>query len=1770
MKKRLLLVLSLVIGMSASSWALLADEEDPTLVLAEMVASANSLISMEVNANDYHNYPNYSKELRQSLQEAVEASEEAATDDEKTQAAAQLETLIAAVKECQQAYIYMVDQAESFLSYVDTNMKDALTTEQYDEVLAANDQVWTAFIEGSYSTEEALSLKDLKAVSCYGMVFGEEPSSTDGTYEMTEISHLVWAKRQIESGNNKLSLSLGADLDLSQMPGFMLATSADMPFSGTLDGQGHVIKLALNVPNTNNYSGAFIQYAQDVVVRNIHFTGTVTTSGKHCATVISFVSGNCLLESVTSDTDNYTNGADACLGGLIGMAGENGWVSIYTNVTFRHCAFTGSLTHTGNPSDHHGAPFVGWKGASMSEVHIENSYAAPSSVSEGTVQPFVRTWSGNDNGLVFVKNGYYLTTDALAWADVQGEPLTQEQFENGEACYLLNGGSTFQCAWFQTIGEDKYPVLDNQRGIVFCDNGTYFNQSGDDGIIYSAEQMLASKPDCSAYEQYPGYSQELRQGLEAAIAVAKGAGNAAEKEQAIAALTDLMNSIKECQAAYVQMMKKMEEDYGFITVTLGADLDASILSETEELRNSICNGFVEGAYSMEEAAAISGLSALSCYQQLFGVEPSLADGFYQCSKAEHLVWIAKQVNAGNNKLNVLLTDDIDMSELPLCQPIGRTDNPAYEGFFEGQNHTISGWHITTKSMHQGFIGSTHFTTVQNFTIEGEMTCCSGTSQSGGAIGDCWDCTFNNIHSRIDITIQDADVTMVGGTIGWVMSAGTTVKNCSFSGTLNAGDVDGYFGGVVGYNAGSLIQDCANYGELTTSSPTCFLGGITGVIDNGGVRMYRCLNAGQVTCSAADPNTLTGGITGYVGSYSETNIADNYWVDGTAEKACGGNTVSGFKQIDMDKCASGALCWTLNKGVYSNPVWRQNVGDDPMPVLDAQHGIVFALGEEYLCLQDEASIESACERIMEYENDYADEIRACKSLVERHKELVGALATCKTVEAFAQVYDKVKESHETVQVNADAYTALEEMAVRIEKDTEGSTSMAADVLLAYLTEYSEPDDAFVNGSYLYIMEALILDTEALQGEMAFMEELYKNVVADEMPVGSDVTVMLSNPDFSQGFEGWNAQGGGTDPSKPIAECWNGTGEWTQTLTGLRNGVYEVVMSAGSRTNDNDEAKTYSAYLFANENQVPVMLYHEDALPKEDAVDNENCYIENSPIWPYDRIYQDNAYTPSSTTGATIAYNSGRYVNRILVEVTDGTLTLGIRMPGSGMAGDWLSFAKTKMVYWGPKENANEGMDHVLEGMAARARTMLEYEYSSGADCALYPNFSQELRDQLAAAVEAASSVADASEKYELISNFSKLFLAVREGQLAYVGMLRKAEAFIDGITSMRDAGILASEEYLRMYEDASKFIDIYCDGSYTTEQAQNIRIIEGEMDGDTYVIRNQQDMLTYAIAASSFDNASTARLESDIDLSGMPTLMIGTNRNMPFMGTIDGQGHTINLALHVENTENYSGAFIQYATNATIKNLNFTGTVTTYGKHCATVISFAWGNCLLENVTSSTDNYTSAGDACLAGLVGMAGENGWVSDYTNVTFRNCAFTGSLTHTGNPADHHGAPFVGWKGAIMSEVNIENSYAAPSSVSAGTVQSFVRTWSGVDNGLVRVTNSFCLKTDAYSWAEVQGSELTQEQFENGEACYLLNGDQSTISWYQNLGEDAYPVLDATHATIIKSEDGGYAGSTAIEAIDADRPVSGDIYDLNGRKVQSVNRKGIYIQNGKKVFIK
>ena len=95
-----------------------------------------------------------------------------------------------------------------------------------------------------------------------------------------------------------------------------------------------------------------------------------------------------------------------------------------------------------------------------------------------------------------------------------------------------------------------------------------------------------------------------------------------------------------------------------------------------------------------------------------------------------------------------------------------------------------------------------------------------------------------------------------------------------------------------------------------------------------------------------------------------------------------------------------------------------------------------------------------------------------------------------------------------------------------------------------------------------------------------------------------------------------------------------------------------------------------------------------------------------------------------------------------------------------------------------------------------------------------------------------------------------------------------------------------------------------------------------------------------------------------------------------------------------------------------------------------------------------------------------------------------------------------------------------------------------------------------------------MTLEQFQNGEVCYKLNGDQSDIHWYQTIGEDALPVLDESHGIVIKDEGGIYTG---IEEVQSSRPVQKDnaIYNLAGQRLNKM-QKGINIVNGKKVLVK
>ena len=106
-----------------------------------------------------------------------------------------------------------------------------------------------------------------------------------------------------------------------------------------------------------------------------------------------------------------------------------------------------------------------------------------------------------------------------------------------------------------------------------------------------------------------------------------------------------------------------------------------------------------------------------------------------------------------------------------------------------------------------------------------------------------------------------------------------------------------------------------------------------------------------------------------------------------------------------------------------------------------------------------------------------------------------------------------------------------------------------------------------------------------------------------------------------------------------------------------------------------------------------------------------------------------------------------------------------------------------------------------------------------------------------------------------------------------------------------------------------------------------------------------------------------------------------------------------------------------------------------------------------------------------------------------------------------------------------------------------------------------------------------MTLEQFQNGEVCYKLNqgsasegeanGSQDIINWYQNIGEDAFPVLDPTHQ-IVTFDDGKYGNPDGIADIMADsRQQSTGIFNLAGQRMTRM-QKGINIVNGRKIIVK
>ena len=174
--------------------------------------------------------------------------------------------------------------------------------------------------------------------------------------------------------------------------------------------------------------------------------------------------------------------------------------------------------------------------------------------------------------------------------------------------------------------------------------------------------------------------------------------------------------------------------------------------------------------------------------------------------------------------------------------------------------------------------------------------------------------------------------------------------------------------------------------------------------------------------------------------------------------------------------------------------------------------------------------------------------------------------------------------------------------------------------------------------------------------------------------------VRNGNFDAGTSHWIGNGSaGGDMRNPCVEAFNCNFDFHQTLTGLENGFYKLTVQAFQRPYNNLSA--YSNYI-NNKGKICTWIYMNDVQKEVKNVMAEP--VEQPYTWGASYKNKNGTYTPDAQSSASEAFSMGMYENSLGVEVTDGTLKVGIKSSGSSNASRWscwdnFRLEKTETLY-----------------------------------------------------------------------------------------------------------------------------------------------------------------------------------------------------------------------------------------------------------------------------------------------------------------------------------------------------------------------------------------------------------------------------------------------------------------------------------------------------------
>ena len=300
---------------------------------------------------------------------------------------------------------------------------------------------------------------------CTGCGSYEPPELKNGVYQIKNYANLYWFATLVNgtltdgtAKNTSANAVLVNDItvnSIANMGNYLEWTPIGSPtnqYTGTFDGQGHKI------------TGLYFDDASAEYVGLFGFSsGTI----KNVGVVGSYFNGKYRIGGVCGGNfgtiENCYNTST-----VNGVANVGGIVGVNWGGKIRNCYNTGSIS----ASNYGAGGIAGYNYyATIMNCYSSAAISAPKSV--GGI------CGASDGGTV--NTCYYSSKDFKGAAVGRSDSGTEQnvsaktatQFTSGEVAYLLSGGVTDGTqVWYQTIGTDGCPTLDNTHGTVYY-NASY-------------------------------------------------------------------------------------------------------------------------------------------------------------------------------------------------------------------------------------------------------------------------------------------------------------------------------------------------------------------------------------------------------------------------------------------------------------------------------------------------------------------------------------------------------------------------------------------------------------------------------------------------------------------------------------------------------------------------------------------------------------------------------------------------------------------------------------------------------------------------------------------------------------------------------------------------------------------------------------------------------------------------------------------------------------------------------------------------------------------------------------------------------------------------------------------------------------------------------------------------------------------------------------------------------------------------------------------------